>query len=132
MEQVLDERLSRLAHRVDFHIKTEEADAAEHTKRMNKDFIHFFTWYSEAMYKTQLLLGHYRKLMEVIGFGNYEDIVEYMKGEVSRIEKRLLESQLHQSSSSQSSNIAFIFNLEVEQKIRKEYMMFIEYVESEK
>ena len=130
MAQTLDERLSRLAHRVDYRIKSEEADAVEHTKRMNEDFIHFYTWYSEAMYKTQLLLVHYRKLMEVIGFGNLADTVEYMKTEVSRIEKRLLESQLHQSSSSQASNIAFIFGLEVEQKIRQEYKMFIDYVES--
>lgn len=121
--------LGFIAHHVDYRIKSYVEQADDYTLKMNEDFEYFYRWHSEDMYKIQLLLKHYRKLKEVVNGGDLKDVFNFMMAEVKRIEKRLLESQLHMSSSSQASNIAFIFELEVEQKMRQEYLSIIHNIE---
>lgn len=123
------ENLTRIASRVKFSIGVYEEQADEYTLKMNEDFEYFFRWNSEDMYKTQLFLKHYRKLKEVVNGGDLREVFNFLKSEVGRIEKRLLDSQLHMSSSSRATNIAFIFELEVEQKLRKEYLQLIHSIE---
>ena len=121
--------LTRIASSVKLRIGVYEEQANEYTLNMNEDFEYFFRWNSEDMYKTQLFLKHYRKLKEVVNDGDLREVFNFLKSEVERIEKRLLDSQLHMSSSSQATNIAFIFELEVEQKLRKEYLQLIHSIE---
>lgn len=123
------ENMGFIAYHVDHRIKSYVEQADDYTLKMNEDFEYFFRWYSEDMYKIQLFLKHYRKLKEVVNGDDLKEVFNFMKGEIERIEKRLLESQLHQSSSSQASNIAFIFELEVEQKMRQDYMSIIKNIE---
>lgn len=121
--------LTRISSSVKLRIGVYEEQANEYTLKMNEDFEYFFRWNSEDMYKTQLFLKHYRKLKEVVNDGDLREVFNFLKSEVERIEKRLLDSQLHMSSSSQATNIAFIFELEVEQKLRKEYLQLIHSIE---
>lgn len=121
--------LTRIASSVKLRIGVYEEQANEYTLKMNEDFEYFFRWNSEDMYKTQLFLKHYRKLKEVVNDGDLREVFNFLTSEVERIEKRLLDSQLHMSSSSQATNIAFIFELEVEQKLRKEYLQLIHSIE---
>lgn len=123
------ENLGFIAHHVSYRIKSYVEQADGYTLKMNEDFEYFYRWYSEDMYKIQLFLKHYRKLKEVVNGGDLKEVFNFMMAELKRIEKRLLESQLHQSSSSQASNIAFVFELEVEQKMRQEYMSIIHNIE---
>lgn len=123
------ENLGFIAHHVDHRIKSYVEQADDYTLKMNEDFEYFYRWYSEDMYKIQLFLRHYRKLKEIVNGGDLKETFNFMMAEVKRIEKRLLESQLHRSSSSQASNIAFVFELEVEQKMRQEYLSIIHNIE---
>lgn len=123
------ETLNNIARHLGYRINSYVNRADGYTLKMNEDFEYFYRWYSEDMYKIQLFLKYYRKLKEVVNEENLKEVLNFLKGEVERIEKRLLESQLHQSSSSQASNIAFVFELEVEQQMRQEYLSMIHNIE---
>ena len=124
------ENLARIASLVRERISAWEATANKYALRMNEDYVDFFTWCADDMFKAQKFLWNYRKLKSVIGRGNLADVLDYLKIRIEFFEKELLCGKLRKSSTSQLGNFAFVLELEVWQVLRKEYLQLIGIVES--
>lgn len=129
MKDLEKEDLAMIAKRVKYQLDrlTEEAD--NYSKRMNEDYVYFFRWYSECMYKVQLQLSEYQKLRAVVLTGSLDEVRQYLENKVKNITYDLLNGRKRLNSPNEIIKLVYTLDLELEQQVREE---FIDYLESMK
>lgn len=115
------EILDMLNVQVKLWIHSCETEADKYTKDMNEDYEHFFCWYSEDMFKVKQRLKIYRYLRNVVCTGGLDEVVEYMRHTVEHFTDDLILGSLQKHSTNISFNTAHLLELEVKQRVIKEF-----------
>ena len=127
MKNTFDKVVKRVNDRIGALV--DEADA--YSLKMNEDYEYFFRWEAESMYKVQITLQAYRRLKHVVDNGILSDVKDHLKRKIEWISNNLINGSLRLSSSSATTSIAHILRLEVEQKIRTEFIMLLDLIQEQ-
>ena len=118
--------VNEMLHWLDIKINQEDRHICEDTRKMNGDFLHFFEWDAESLYKSHFMSGCYKKLRGAVDEGKEpDDIRKILNGGIAYCENKLLEGQLDYHSSSRGVNVAHFLKLECMQQLIKDYREFI-------
>lgn len=117
--------VDEMLHWLDIKIDREDRDIREQTKKMNEDFMHFFEWDAESLYKSHFMSGCYKKLRKAAEEGkDMDEIRKILKGGIAYCESKLMEGQLDYHSSSRTTNVAHFLKLECMQQLVRDYREF--------
>lgn len=88
------------------------------TEKMNADFLHFFEWHAEDMFKMQKRRSFLNELMRAVDdTESYVDLYSWLGGIANQKVDLLIRKSLTRNSTSEMANIAHLLNLEVEQEL---------------
>lgn len=118
MTQKEFEQLSGL---VESKISSLESIVEREKKNMQDDYMRFFCFRADALYKVCLHLMEYRQLQELINSGRPDDVVEYLLGTVDGIIDDLLNDPILIYSTNELSNFAYLLRIDVNKDILREY-----------
>ena len=94
---------------------------ADMTEKMNSNFVRFFEWHAEEMYKTKRRQAFYADFCrEVESIGPEIDLSVWILAIASHKSEELVRGKLSRNSTSQIANYAYLLNLEAEQELIKE------------
>lgn len=112
-EAIIDQIASILRH-IDRSI-------ADMTKKMNSDYLHFFEWTAENMFKAQKRRAFYAALTNAVEDKDEAiDLAAWFLDIARRKSDGLVRGSLTRNSTSPMANHAHLLNLEVEQELIKE------------
>ena len=112
-EAVKDQIASNLRHI--------ERKIAKMTENMNANYLHFFEWQAEKMYRTQKRRAFYTELTRAIDTaGEDVDLAEWMLAIANRKSGELVRGSLTRNSTNQMANHAHLLDLEAEQELIRE------------
>lgn len=118
MTQKEFEQLSGL---VESKISRLESIVEREKKNMQDDYMRFFCFRADALYKVCLHLMEYRQLQELINSGRPDDVVEYLLGTVDGIIDDLLNDPTLIYTTNELSNLAYLLRIDVKKDILREY-----------
>ena len=94
----------------------------EHKKKiMQGDYVRFFCFHADALYKVCLQLKEYRQLQELINSGRPADVVEYLLTTTECITDDLLNDPTLIYTTNELSNLAYLLRIDVKKDILREY-----------
>lgn len=118
MTQKEFEKISGL---VESKISSLESIVEREKKNMQDDYMRFFCFRADALYKVCLHLMEYRQLQELINSGRPDDVVEYLLGTVDGIIDDLLNDPTLIYTTNELSNFAYLLRIDVNKDILREY-----------
>lgn len=117
--------VDEMLHWLDIKIDREDRVIHEQTQKMDADFLHFFEWDAESLYKSHFISGCYKNLHKAVEEAKDTDtILKVLKGGIAYCENKLLEGQLDYHSSSRTTNVAHFLKLECMQQLIRDYREF--------
>lgn len=118
MTQKEFEQLSGL---VESKISRLESIVEREKKNMQDDYMRFFCFRADALYKVCLQLEEYRQLQELINSGRPADVVEYLLTTTECITDDLLNDPTLIYMTNELSNLAYLLRIDVKKDILREY-----------
>ena len=88
---------------------------------MQGDYVRFFCFHADALYKVCLQLKEYRQLQELINSGRPADVVEYLLTTAECITYDLLNDPTLIYTTNELSNFAYLLRIDVKKDILREY-----------
>ena len=88
---------------------------------MQDDYMRFFCFRADALYKVCLQLKEYRQLQELINSGRPAEVVEYLLTTAECITYDLLNDSAWMCTANELSMLAYILRSEVKKDILREY-----------
>ena len=74
--------IAQMLHWLDIKIEREKRDIAKLEKQMDGDFLYYFEWNAESLYKSHFMSDCYKKLRQAVDGGKrYRRNPEYPQGE---------------------------------------------------
>lgn len=114
--------VDQMLHWLDIKINREDRDIYKQMKQINNDFLHFFEWNAESLYKSHFMSKCYKELRNAVGEKRDIDYIQkVLQGGLSYCQNKLLEGQLDYHSSSRTTNVAHFLKLECMQQLIKDY-----------
>lgn len=102
-----------MLHWLDIKIEREDQDIAKQKKQMDGDFLYYFEWNAESLYKSHFMSDCYKKLRQALdGVKDTDEIRNILKENAACCEKKLLDGQLDYRSFSRGANMAHSMRLE--------------------
>lgn len=90
-----------MLHWLDIKIERENRDIAKLEKQMDGNFLYYFEWNAESLYKSHFMSDCYKKLRQAVdGIKDIDKIRNVLKENAACCEKKLLDGQLDCRSSS--------------------------------
>lgn len=105
---------------------TRKAD--KYQKDMDEDYVHFFCWHSEDIYKVQLKLKEYLELEKAASRGSLDDVKEYLRHTAEHYSDDLIYGSVQNHCTDTSFNTAHLLEKEVKQDIVREYKSLLGYI----
>lgn len=118
MTQKEFEKISGL---VESKISSLESIVEREKKNMQDDYMRFFCFRADALYKVCLHLMEYRQLQELINSGRPDDVVEYLLTTTECITDDLLNDPTLIYTTNELSNLAYLLRIDVNKDILREY-----------
>lgn len=118
MTQKEFEQLSGL---VESKISRLESIVEQEKKNMQDDYMRFFCFRADALYKVCLQLKEYRQLQELVNSGRPADVVEYLLTTAECITYDLLNDPTLIYTTNELSNLAYLLRIDVKKDILREY-----------
>ena len=118
MTQKEFEQLSGL---VESKISSLESIVEHNKKIMQDDYVRFFRYHADVLYKVCLQLKEYRQLQELINSGRPADVVEYMLTTAECITYDLLNGPTLIYTTNELSKFAYLLRIDVNKNILREY-----------
>lgn len=117
--------IDRMLHWLDIKIERENRDIAKLEKQMDGNFLYYFEWNAESLYKSHFMSDCYKKLRQAVdGIKDINKIRNVLKENAACCEKKLLDGQLDCRSSSRGANMVHSMRLECMQQLIKDYREF--------
>ena len=117
--------VDQMLHWLDIKIDREERDIREQSKKMNENFLHFFEWDAESLYKSHYMSGCYKKLRQTVDEARDIDTVrKIVKDNAAYCESKLLNGQVDYRSSSRTTSVAHFLKWECMQQLVRDYREF--------
>lgn len=127
-----DLRIERLQQYLDRQKGVVESNIKEYVSQMEKNYLYFFGWHADDLYKAYYMDKHYKAIQERIDTAETpKDIERYLKGCILYVEDDLLSGQLVKRSTSPMSNIAHSLEMECKQKLLKDFQDLNRILQSE-
>lgn len=118
MTQKEFEQLSGL---VESKISSLESIVEQNKKIMQDDYVRFFRYHADVLYKVCLQLKEYRQLQELINSGRPADVVEYLLTTAECITYDLLNESAWMYRANELSMLAYLLRIDVNKVILREY-----------
>ena len=99
------------------HIRRADKRIANLTKAMNDNYLQFFEWTADSMYKQQVRRKFYSGLVEVMEEWEGEDLSEHFLGIAQCVANSIARGDLTRNSTSHMANIAHTLNLQARQTL---------------
>ncbi len=117
--------VDEMLHWLDIKIDREERAIREQSKKMNENFLHFFEWDAESLYKSHYMSGCYKTLLRAVDEARDIDTVrKIVKDNAAYCESKLLNGQVDYRSSSRTTSVAHFLKLECMQQLVRDYREF--------
>ena len=95
-------------------INREDRDIREQSKKINGNFLHFFEWNAESLYKSHFMSGCYKILRQAVdGAKDMDTVRNIVEDNIAYCESKLLNGQVDCNSSSRTTNVAHFLKLGV-------------------
>ena len=127
-----DLRIEQLQQYLDKKKGVVESDIKEYNQQLGKNYLHFFDWHADDLYKACYMDKNYKAIQEAIfqALGKNE-MVEILKRYTLYIEDHLLNGPLVKKSTSPMSNMAHSLEIECKQKLLKDLRYLNRLLQSE-
>lgn len=118
--------VDEMLHWLDMKINREDRNIREQSKKMNENFLHFFEWNAESLYKSHFMSGCYKILLAGRWTGQRAWITVWniCEDNIAYCENKLLNGQVDCNSSSRTTNVAHFLKLECMQQLVRDYREF--------
>lgn len=117
--------VDEMLHWLDMKINREDRDIREQSKKMNGNFLHFFEWNAESLYKSHFMSGCYKILRQAVdGAKDMDTVRNIVEDNIAYCESKLLNGQVDCNSSSRTTNVAHFLKLECMQQLVRDYREF--------
>ena len=117
--------VDEMLHWLDMKINREDRDIREQSKMMNGNFLHFFEWNAESLYKSHFMSGCYKILRQAVdGAKDMDTVRNIVEDNIAYCESKLLNGQVDCNSSSRTTNVAHFLKLECMQQWVRDYREF--------
>lgn len=84
--------IDQILHWLDIKIEREDRDIARLEKQMDEDFLYYFEWNAESLYKSHFMSDCYKKLRQAVdGVKDIDEIRNILKENAACCEKKLLD-----------------------------------------
>ncbi|UVR76110.1 hypothetical protein NXX35_12640 [Bacteroides xylanisolvens] len=114
--------VDEMLHWLDMKINREDRDIREQSKKMNGNFLHFFEWNAESLYKSHFMSGCYKILRQAVdGAKDMDTVRNIVEDNIAYCESKLLNGQVDCNSSSRTTNVAHFLKLECMQQLVRDY-----------
>ena len=114
-----------MLHWLDMKINREDRNIREQSKKMNENFLHFFEWNAESLYKSHFMSGCYKILRQAVdGAKGMDTVWNIVEDNIAYFENKLLNGQVDCNSSSRTTNVAHFLKLECMQQLVRDYREF--------
>ena len=95
--------VDEMLHWLDMKINREDRDIREQSKKMNENFLHFFEWNAESLYKSHFMSGCYKILRQAVdGAKDMDTVRNIVEDNIAYCESKLLNGQVDCNSSSRT------------------------------
>ena len=127
-----DLKIERLQQYLDRQKGVVESDIKEYNQQLGKNYLHFFDWHADDLYKACYMDKNYKAIQEAIDAAETpKDIEGILKRYTLYIEDDLLNGPLVKKSTSPMSNIAHSLEMECKQKLLKDFQNLNKILQSE-
>ena len=127
-----DLKIERLQQYLDRQKGVVESNIKEYNQQLGKNYLHFFDWHADDLYKACYMDKNYKAIQEAIDTAETpKDIEGYLKRCTLYIEEDLLNGPLVKKSTSPMSNIAHSLEMECKQKLLKDFQNLNKILQSE-
>lgn len=117
-----DLKIERLQQYLDRQKGVVESNIKEYSRQLENNYLHFFGWHADDLYKAYYMNQHYKAIQENLDNAKTpQNIEEFLKRCISYTEEDLLQGQLVKRSTSPMSNIAHSLEVECKQKLLKDF-----------
>lgn len=98
------------------------SNIAEYNQQMKKNYVYFFGWHADDLYKAHYMENNYNAIRKEIDTAQSpKEIEAYLNKCILYVEDDLLSGPLVKRSTSQMSNIAHSLEMECKQKLLKDF-----------
>ena len=98
--------VDEMLHWLDMKINREDRDIREQSKKMNGNFLHFFEWNAESLYKSHFMSGCYKILRQAVdGAKDMDTVRNIVEDNIAYCESKLLNGQVDCNSSSRTTSV---------------------------
>lgn len=113
--------------------KKEVADSiAEYNSQMKKNYLYFFGWHADDLYKAHYIASNYNAIQEAVDAAKSpKEIEAYLNKCILYVEDDLLNGPLVKRSTSPMSNISHSLEMECKQKLLKDFQKLNKILQSE-
>ena len=127
-----DLRIEQLQQYLDKKKGVVESDIKEYNQQLEKNYLYFFGWHADDLYKAYYMNQHYKAIQENLDNAETpQNIGEFLKRCISYMEDDLLQGQLVKRSTSPMSNMAHSLEIECKQKLLKDLRYLNRLLQSE-
>ena len=87
--------VDEMLHWLDMKINREDRNIREQSKKMNENFLHFFEWNAESLYKSHFMSGCYKILRQAVdGAKGMDTVWNIVEDNIAYCENKLLNLSL--------------------------------------
>jgi len=127
-----DLRIEQLQQYLDQKKEVVESNIKEYNQQLGKNYLHFFDWHADDLYKAYYMDKNYKAIQEAIDAAETpKDIEGILKRCTLYIEEDLLNGPLVKKSTSPMSNMAHSLEIECKQKLLKDLRYLNRLLQSE-
>lgn len=127
-----DLRIEQLQQYLDKKKGVVESDIKEYNQQLGKNYLHFFDWHADDLYKACYMDKNYKAIQEAIDAAETpKDIEGILKRYTLYIEDDLLNGPLVKKSTSPMSNMGHSLEIECKQKLLKDLRYLNRLLQSE-
>ena len=116
-----DLRIEQLQQYLDKKKGVVESNIKEYNAQLERNYLYFFGWHADDLYKAYYMDKHYKNIQETIDTAETpKDIEEYLKRCTLYVEEDILHGPLVKRSTSPMSNMAHSLEMECKQRLLKD------------
>lgn len=117
--------LEQLAESLDMRIRNEEKNIKENRNKLDRDYLYYFAWNGEELFKSHFMVKQYGELRQVIREAEApEEVYGYIRHKQAECLKELVSGSIRRRSTDDIFNLAHTYRLECMQKLVKDYTGF--------
>lgn len=117
--------MEQLAEYLDMRMRNEEKNIKENRDKLDRDYLYYFAWNGEDLFKSHFMVKQYGELLQVIrqaeAPGEVHGYIRYKREECL---KELVSGSIRRRSTNDIFNLAHTYRLECMQKLVRDYTGF--------